>query len=167
MKWLRRAMVLAFAGMVTGFGMLAAQDTPGKGDKAPAPVVLDLDSIPVHLDSVMKQGPVFLEFWATWCASCKALMPAVREAEARFGDRVTFLGINVTVGETREGVREHTVAHDLPFRVLYDEEGVSVRAYNPPGTSYVVIIDRDGNIAYTGLGGDQRFRQVLERVAGP
>lgn len=147
-------------------GGLSAQDTPGVGDMAPALVVLDLDSIPVHLDSVIKEGPVFLEFWATWCASCKALMPEVRRAEAEYGDRVTFLGINVTVGETREGVREHARVHSLPFRVLYDEQGAAVRAFNPAATSYVVIIGRDGRIAYTGLGGSQQFDKVLERVAG-
>jgi hypothetical protein len=55
----------------------------------------------------------------------------------------------------------------VPFRTLYDGEGVSTRAYAAPATSYVVIVDRSGKVAYTGTGGDQDFMGALRQVAGP
>jgi thiol-disulfide isomerase/thioredoxin len=137
---------------------------PTVGDPAPAPAVHDLEGKPVDLSAWIGRKPVFLEFWATWCTSCAALMPAVREAHARYGDDVEFVGINVTVGETPERVRAYLASHQPPFRTLYDDEGVSQRAYDVPATSYVVIIDRQGRIAYTGLGGTQRFDEALKRV---
>ena len=39
------------------------------------------------------------------------------------------------------------------------------RAYAAPTTSYVVIVDRTGRVAYTGTGGDQEFLGALRRVA--
>jgi thiol-disulfide isomerase/thioredoxin len=154
------AAVLAFAASTAG----AQAASASVGDLAPAPAVHDLDGKPVDLGTWIGRKPVFLEFWATWCTSCAALMPVVREAHARYGDEVEFVGVNVTVGETPDRVREYLATHQPPFRTLYDDEGVSQRAYDVPATSYVVIIDRQGRIVYTGVGGTQRFDDALKRV---
>ncbi len=42
--------------------------------------------------------------------------------------------------------------HDVPLRVLYDDKGVSTRAYQAPATSFVVIVDSSGTVTYTGVG---------------
>jgi len=156
------ALAAALASAAPAVGAQAG--SPTIGDLAPAPVVHDLDGKPVDLGAWIGRKPVFLEFWATWCTSCAALMPAVREAHARYGNQVEFVGINVTVGETPARVREYLARHQPPFRTLYDDEGESQRAYEVPATSYVVIIDRQGRIVYTGAGGTQRFDEALKRV---
>jgi len=84
----------------------------------------------------------------------------------KYGSRVTFLGINVAVNQTRDRVRRYIEHHEMPFQVLYDEDGVSTRAYDAPQTSYIVIIDSSGRVAYTGVGTGQRFEEALQRVAG-
>jgi hypothetical protein len=64
-------------------------------------------------------------------------------------------------------VRRFAETEQVPFLVLYDDEGTSTRAYRAPTTSYVVIVDRSGKVAYTGVGGDQPFLVALHRVAAP
>jgi thiol-disulfide isomerase/thioredoxin len=134
------------------------------GARAPRVVVKDLDGVPVDLGRYLGDRPVLLEFWATWCVVCEALMPTVRAARAQFGSRVEFFGVNVTVNQTRERVRQWIAAHDPPFRTLYDEDGVSTRAYAAPTTSYIVIIDRTGKVAYTGTGATQDLATPLRAV---
>ena len=143
---------------------LTAQDEPKVGSKAPALVVNDLDGRPVDLGKFIGAKPVFLEFWATWCESCEALLPRVRAAEAKYGDKVEFVGINVTVNDTPERARQYLAKHQLALRPLYDTEGVSVRAYQVPATSYVVIINRSGTVVYTGMGGTQNFDGALREA---
>jgi thiol-disulfide isomerase/thioredoxin len=126
--------------------------------------VNDLDGKPVALGNYLGKKPVFLEFWATWCELCEQLLPRVRAAHAAYGDKVEFLGINVTVNQTPDRVRKYMEAHQPGFRALYDDQGTSIRAYQVPATSYVVIVDRGGKIAYTGSGGTQDFDNVLRRV---
>jgi thiol-disulfide isomerase/thioredoxin len=126
--------------------------------------VRDLDGKPVDLGQWLGKTPVFLEFWATWCTSCAALEPAVRAARETYGASVEFVGINITVGDPRDSVRAWVAREHPPFRVLYDDEGASQRAYDVAETSYVVIIDRTGRIAYTGVGGRQSFGAALRRV---
>ena len=144
----------------------AAQETGlPVGAKAPAVTVKDLDGKPVDLGQYLGRQPLFLEWWATWCEQCDALLPRVREAHAALGDEVAFFGINVAVNQSPERVRRYVESSDPPFRTLYDAEGESTRAYLAPTTSYVVIVDRTGRVAYTGTGGDQDVLAALRRVA--
>jgi thiol-disulfide isomerase/thioredoxin len=144
----------------------AAQETGlAVGSRAPAVTVRSLDGERVDLGRYLGKEPLFLEWWATWCEQCDALLPRVRAAKAEVGDEVRFFGINVAVNQSPERVSRYVESQDVPFRTLYDDEGVSTRAYAAPTTSYVVIVDRRGRVAYTGTGGDQDFLGVLRRVA--
>lgn len=157
---------LSLACLLAGAGSLAAQERGvGVGAAAPAVRVHDLDGKSVDLARYIGKKPMFLEFWATWCELCEELLPRVRAAQAMYGSEVEFIGINVTVNQSRERVRRYLATHKPPFATLYDDEGTSTRAYEVPATSYVVIVDRSGKIAYTGSGGSQDFDQVLRRVS--
>jgi hypothetical protein len=62
--------------------------------------------------------------------------------------------------------RRYLETEKPPYRPLWDEEGTSLKAYKVPGTSYVVIIDAQGTVVYTGFGGKQDFEEALKRAAG-
>jgi thiol-disulfide isomerase/thioredoxin len=160
------AVILSLICLGAGTGSLVAQEAGiGVGATAPAVKVNDLDGKPVDLAQYIGKKPVFLEFWATWCELCKELLPRVRAAQAAYGSDVEFIGINVTVNQSRDRVRRYLETEKPPFRTLYDDEGTSTRAYEVPATSYVVIVDRSGKVAYTGSGGSQEFDRVLQRVS--
>lgn len=160
--WLMTAGVI---GLVAGARPLTAQETGlAVGSRAPAVVVKDLDGQSVNLGQYIGHKPVLLEFWATWCEVCRDLMPTVRAAHQEFGDKVEFFGVNVTVNQTPARVRKYVAAEQPPFRTLYDEAGVSIRAYEAPTTSYIVIIDRAGKVAYTGTGATQDLASALRAV---
>lgn len=157
------ALLLAGTGVTPG----AAQDEGiGVGKAAPVVSVPDLDGRVVNLGQYIGKRPVLLEFWATWCPICEELLPRMRAAHQKYGNRVAFIGINVAVNQSRDRVRRYSQQHQLPFQVLYDEEGESVRAYDAPQTSYIVIIDTSGRVVYTGVGTDQQFEPALQKVTG-
>ena len=125
------------------------------GTRAPAVAINDLKGRPLDLGSVLGTKPVLIEFWATWCSLCKALLPQLETIRKTWGDRVELLGVNVTVNDSRARVQRYLEEHRPPFRALYDEKGVGARAYDVPGTSYVVVVDRHGKVSYTGSGDKQ------------
>lgn len=134
------------------------------GAKAPVISVNDLDGKPVDLGQWVGKRPVLIEFWATWCPNCEQMLPRLKAAYTQYRDRVEFLGVNVTVNQTPAQVRQYVAAHGIPFRILFDDQGTSVRAYDAPATAFVVILDRDGTVIYTGLGGDQSVDAALGRA---
>jgi len=154
--------------LVAVAGQALAQDEGiALGARAPAVVVNDIDGKPVNLADYIGKKPILLEFWATWCSVCEELLPKVKAAHAMYGEKVVFLGVNVTVNQTPERVRRWIANNDPPYRTLYDDKGVSTRAYEAPVTSYVVIVDAAGKVAYTGTGADQDLAGALARVTRP
>lgn len=161
---LSRAAIGAATALLLPMAPLAAQAV---GSTAPAITVHDLDGTAVRLDPRASGRPMLIEFWATWCDVCEALLPSVRAAHQRYGGRVDFVGVNVTVNESRNRVRRWVERERPPYRTLYDESGLAVRTFEAPVTSYVVILDARGVIRYTGVGADQDLMQALREVTTP
>jgi len=144
---------------------VAQEDGVAVGSRAPRVTVHDLDGKQVDLGRYIGTKPVLLEWWATWCEQCELLLPRLQAAREEVGDAVEFIGVNVAVNQSPERVRRYLKERAPPFQALYDDQGASTRAYRAPSTSYIVIVDRAGKIAYTGVGGDQQFSEALRRVA--
>jgi peroxiredoxin len=159
------ALALLAAVLLAPVPVCAQEEGIAVGTKAPVVAVHDVDGKPVDLGQYLGKKPVLLEFWATWCERCEALLPRVRAAKAAFGDQVEFFGVNVAVNQTPDRVKRWVEENKPPYRTLYDDEGASIRAYSVPTTSYVVVVDRTGKVAYTGTGGTQDISAALRPVA--
>jgi thiol-disulfide isomerase/thioredoxin len=147
-------------------GLVAQEDEAGVplGSTPPPATVEDLNGKPVALDRLLGKGPALVEFWATWCPVCRALEPRLLAAYARYHDRVQFVAVAVAVNETPAAVRRHLAQHPMPFPYLWDTNGNAARAFQAPTTSFVVVLDRTGKVAYTGTGSDQDLDRALARV---
>jgi thiol-disulfide isomerase/thioredoxin len=153
-------------GVLTVVRPLAAQDDVGLplGSRPAAVTLEDLDGKPVVLGEQFGKRPVLVEFWATWCPRCAALLPKLTAAHARYGDRVTFVAVAVAVSQSPPSIKRHLDRHPMPFPVLWDVDGRAVRDFAAPTTSYVVVLDATGAVAYTGTGEDQNIEDALGHV---
>jgi thiol-disulfide isomerase/thioredoxin len=136
------------------------------GATPPAVEVESLDGDTVSLAVSIGERPVLLQFWARWCTVCEALRPQLGEAATRFAGRVEFVAVAVAVNQTPRSVRRYLEQHPVPYPVVWDVTGAAVRAYRAPTTGYVVILDADGRVAYTGVGEQQDLVAALERIVG-
>lgn len=160
-------LVLAASIGTTGASVTPAfpQDQIGipLGETPEAVQVEDLNGTAVDLAEYIGEGPVLVEFWATWCPLCEALEPRLREAYAAHGEEVEFLVIAVGVNQNPRRIKRHLADHPLPGRVLWDKEGRAVRAFMAPSTSYVVVLDAEGKVVYTGIGADQDIAAAVRK----
>ena len=161
--------VLTVLTVLTGVRPLQAQFDAGipVGSKAPAITINDLEGIPVDVGAMYGKKPVLLEFWATWCSICRALLPELDRVHKAYGDRVEILGVNVTVNDSKSRIRRYLEEHQPPFRVLYDDKGIGARAFDVPATSFIVVVDRAGKVVYTGSGEAQDLVAAVNRAVDP
>jgi len=62
---------------------------------APAFAVKTVDGKTLKL-SDLRNKPVIVDFWATWCGPCRASMPDLNEMQARYGAKgLTVIGLSV------------------------------------------------------------------------
>jgi thiol-disulfide isomerase/thioredoxin len=134
------------------------------GSRAPAVTVQSLDGKPVDLGKYIGKTPMLIEFWATWCPNCRELMPALLDAEKKYGQNVKFVALAVAINQSPEKVRRFLAAHPLPHDTFYDVEGKAAGAFDAPATSYVVVLDKTGRVVYTGLGGKQDLDAALKKA---
>ena len=107
---------------------------------------------------------MLIEFWATWCPNCRELRPTMDAVAAKYGDRVQFVGIAVSVNENPARVKAFVAKYHLPGVNYFDTDGDASGAFDAPATSYVVVLDRTGKVVYTGLGGKQDLEAAIRKA---
>jgi len=134
---------------------------------APGASVVTLDGKQVDLSTYIGKKPVLLEFWATWCPLCKQLESQMQEAREVFGDKVTFVSVGVRDNQSPEKQRMYAEMRHLGGEFVFDKDGKAVAAYKVPHTSYLVVIDADGKVVYTGVGAEQNVKGAIARAIAP
>jgi len=159
----------AALGLAGCSGSAAAQSGASRvyptAERHPVPVVSGelLDGGSYEL-SAHRGEVVVLNFWASWCAPCRAEAAELTAvAEATRGERVTFLGIDIR--DDRDKARAFLAAHQIGYPSLFDPSGTVVLGFTevPPTTiPATLIVDRQGRIAAVFL--KALLREDLEPV---
>ena len=136
------------------------------GTPGPAANVETLDGKPVNLSQYVGKRPVVMEFWATWCGNCHELEPALKALHAKYADKVSFVGVAVSINQSPARVKAYVAKNNLPWIQLFDRKGEATGAYDAPATSYVVVLDASGKVVYTGLGGKQKLEPAIRKALG-
>lgn len=163
---MKRLLVVAFVIAAAALPQTASSQDLGIaiGKRAPSAVIQDMNGKPVNLGTYVGKRPMLVEFWATWCSSCMKLEPALIAAHKKYGGKVQFLSVAVSANQSLARVKQHAIKHGLKHQVLYDNTGDAIEAYEVPATSYIVVIDKRGNVVYTGMGGDQNLEAAIKRA---
>jgi thiol-disulfide isomerase/thioredoxin len=158
--------VLLFGALITGTPARLHSQELGidVGSAAPAAKVHTLDGKEADLGQYVGKTPVLMEFWATWCPNCKELEPTLLDAAKKYGTKVKFVGVAVSVNQSPERVKAFVDKHKLPGDQYFDTKGNATGAYDVPATSYVVVINKAGKVVYTGLGGKQDLEAAIRKA---
>jgi cytochrome c biogenesis protein CcmG/thiol:disulfide interchange protein DsbE len=126
----------------------------GEGDLAPDFEVSDPAGRRFRL-SELRGRPVLLNFWATWCVSCVAELPLIRDLQAELGSE-TFAVVALNAGEPRARAEELIDWLEAPFLYGLDPGLIVTDAYGVYGLPLTVFIDAEGVIQAVYRGEVQR-----------
>jgi len=92
------------------------------------------------------QGDVVLiNFWATWCAPCRAEIPDFEGAyQAHKDEGFVILGLNEQ--ESPQVIESFIEELDMTYPALLDEQGQVMREYRVLGLPTSLLVDRHGVI---------------------
>lgn len=110
----------------------------------------DLDGKEVSL-SDFKGKRVFLNFWTTWCPSCKLEMPDIQKLyqETKSSDLVI---LSIDIGEDANTVKKFITENNYKFKFLLDKSQDVAVNYNITSIPTSFFIDKDGNIISKKIG---------------
>ena len=160
------AVILAVGAPAVGSAQARGEMGIALGERPELVEIEDLQGNKVSLADYVGGRPALIEFWARWCELCEALHPQMTEAHARYGDRVGFVAVAVAVAQSQRSVRRHLENSPMEFPTLWDEGGRAVRAFLAPGTSYIVVLDAEGTVTYTGSGAGQNIEAAVLTALG-
>jgi len=94
---------------------------------------------------------VLVNFWATWCAPCRAEMPSL-QALADSLKQEPFVVLAVNVGESPEAMRAFINQVPLRFPLLIDPGATTARAWGARALPTTFILDPEGRPRYRHVG---------------
>jgi peroxiredoxin len=97
---------------------------------------------------------VLLNFWATWCAPCKAEMPWFMEMQKQYGPQ-GFQVVGIAMDQSPGTVRKFVNRMGVNYAILMGTEQVA-KAYRAPGLPVTFYIDRAGKITDQATGATTR-----------
>lgn len=114
--------------------------------KAPPALNLDqwLNSEPLSLES-LKGKVVMLDFWATWCAPCRAAVPKMIALNEKYGPSGLVI-IGVCNPKGVENMRTVAEQLDMDYPLCADTEGKVTEAYSVNSFPDYYFIDRSGKL---------------------
>ena len=92
--------------------------------------------------SDLRDKPVYLNFWATWCPPCVKELPHIQAKYEQYKDRINFVAISLD-GE-QEAPAQFIPSRGYTFPVGQGNEREISRAYNVEAIPMSFIIDTNG-----------------------
>ena len=75
-------------------------------------------------DLIKGEKPILVDFYADWCAPCKAMNPILKSVKSKMGDQIKILKINV---DKNQAVANKFNVRGIPTFILFQSNEIKWR----------------------------------------
>jgi len=109
--------------------------------------------------------PVIVNFFASWCAPCKAEMPTIEGLHQTLGDELAIVGLAI---EGERPARETVEETGVTYFIGLDEDGALLERFDGFGMPTTVFVGANGQVLDSHVGEltDEAFRSRISDLFG-
>lgn len=108
-----------------------------------------IDGEQARLSSLLEDGPILVNFWATWCAPCKKEMIFLEEFHKKYSDQgFRVLAISTDSPKSMSKVKSYIRAKKHTFLVGLDPNQEVAKKMNAMVMPTVILIDKDRKVSW-------------------
>lgn len=135
-----------------------------RGDTAPNFKLPDLRNKQVQLSELLKQGPVLLDFWATWCKPCVKAFPKLEALHNKYRQQgLVVVGINEDGPRNQAKVKPFVNSLKITFTILIDGNNEIMQRLQVQNLPTSILIAPDGQIVSRHTGFSEEKMKSLEK----
>ncbi|MFH1502195.1 MAG: TlpA disulfide reductase family protein [Candidatus Eisenbacteria bacterium] len=158
--WRRTALAVVF---VAGFVLVVGSVSHAEDAVAPDFTLPNLAGEDVTLSELLKEGPVIVDFWATWCKPCIKAFPDLQKVFDNYRDcGLRVLAVSIDGPRSSSKVGSLIKSKGNTFEVLLDPSQKVAKKLHVTSVPRTVLINTDGKITYAVTGYRPTNHEKLE-----
>ena len=122
---------------------------PQEGDKF-RDFAVEYDGKTTHLSDYVGRGKyVLVDFWASWCAPCRAGIPKIIGLHEKYKDR-NFTALGVAVKDKPEATLRAVRDDSIPYPQILNSQAIASELYGINSIPEIILFAPDGTILLRG-----------------
>ena len=118
-----------------------------KQDILPTFTFKSLNGKNVNIETILDDGPILINFWATWCAPCKKEMRHLDQFDEKYSD-LSIVAINVDKTRSLSQVRSFIRTNGYNFLVGLDPNSILMKKLNARVVPTNLLVNSAGEIIW-------------------
>lgn len=131
----------------------------------------NLDGSTVNTADLVKNGPVVVSFWATWCAPCKRELNTIHELYNQWKTEtgITLVAVSIDDDKTKAQVPVYVNGKGWNYTILLDPNGDFKKAMEVNNVPHTFLIDGTGKVVYShnsyAPGDENKLYEEIKKIA--
>ncbi len=124
----------------------------------------DIKGNEVNLDSLLKKGPVILDFWATWCKYCDEVLDILQEINEEYEGKVSIVALSWDSGLSQSKILPLAESRGWKFPIVMDSDRKIGKKFGVIVLPTTIILSPEGEVVYRKLGYNPKEKEELKKI---